>query len=67
MKPTTPLPIVLVDEERTALDGIHVALHGLGFPRIITVADGRMIVPALLMQEVAAVVLEPAILCDRGH
>lgn len=51
-------PILIVDDERSALDGFEIALHTTGFNNIITCQDSREVIPILKRTKIDLVLLD---------
>ncbi len=51
-------PILIVDDEQSALDGFEIALHTLGFNNIITCQDSRKVMQILGTTQVDLVLLD---------
>ena len=54
----TALPVVLVDDEPTVLLSSRMILGSAGIKDVLTVEDSRELMPLLMDQEVAVVVLD---------
>lgn len=51
-------PILIVDDERAALDGFEIALVSSGYTNIVTMDDSRKVMPFLAQQEAELILLD---------
>ena len=52
------LPILVVDDERAALDGFEIALVSSGYTKVVTMDDSRKVLPFLMEQDVELIILD---------
>ncbi|TAN62495.1 sigma-54-dependent Fis family transcriptional regulator [bacterium] len=52
------LPVLLVDDEPELIKGFSVALRGMGFKNVLSLTDGREVMPLLARQDVSLIVLD---------
>src|SRR5437016_7388793 len=58
METVSALPVLLVDDEPQVLRSASVALHTSGFPRVVTIEDGRNLAVVVAEEAVGAIVLD---------
>jgi FixJ family two-component response regulator len=58
MEQISTLPVLLVDDEPQVLRSASVALHSSGFRDVVTLNDGRNLVPQLTQQLAGVIVLD---------
>src|SRR5262245_29313495 len=58
MKPSRPLPILIVDDEPQLLNSVSAALRSTGFPHVIPLEDPKKVGPLLREQPVGALLLD---------
>jgi DNA-binding NtrC family response regulator len=58
MEQISTLPVLLVDDEPHVLRSASIALHSSGFSHVITLNDGRNLVPQLTQQPAGVVLLD---------
>jgi two-component system, NtrC family, nitrogen regulation response regulator GlnG len=61
------LPVLLVDDEPQLLHSASIALRTSGFPNVLTIEDGRKVLPLLAEQDVGVIVLDLAMPNVSGH
>ncbi len=61
------LPVLLVDDEPDLLNSVSLLLRTSGFANVVTLDDGRAVLPLLAQQEVGVVILDLAMpsVCGR--
>jgi DNA-binding NtrC family response regulator len=65
--PVTALPVLLIDDEPDLLHSASVALHGSGFPNVVTVDDSRNVARVLVEQPMGVIVLDLSMPHISGH
>ncbi|MBU5613127.1 sigma-54-dependent transcriptional regulator [Geomonas azotofigens] len=66
-KETTPLPVVVVDDDQEVLQIYRALLQGHGVGPVLTFEDGGALVPYLRRNDAALVVLDLALPTVQGH
>ena len=67
MERVSSLPVLLVDDEPELLRSASVALHTAGFPQVLTIDDGRKLLPFIAQEAVGVIVLDLTLPHDSGQ